>query len=226
MNETETNGRKNGSDRKTLLRIVLISCAVLIVFAGLSWLIQLYEEWKQSAGTIRFSVETDDYVYAQADYEEDIFTDEEYLSLDREIRYQTGGLVVSLLMDEDGTEYGAGFCFFQNYFRAIIGGDLGSYLSCFSADYSRNENNVPLPKKAFTAQKVYDILLEYRGESTDGSLAEGESRSYYVIKYKIKDNNGTLRKDIQSDEIRPLLAELTEKDGRLSITRMVYYVDN
>ena len=225
LNEVETPGKNNNSNRKRLLRIVLVTAVVLLVLAGLSGLIQWYENWKQTAGTVWFSVETDDYVFAPADYEEDIYTDDEYLALDREIHYKSGGLILSILLDEDGTGYGKGFFYFQTYFRAILDGDYSAYLSCFAKDYADLENNVALPKKAFTPQKLYDISLDYR-EGDTVILSESESRSYYVIKYKIKDNNGTFRKDIESDEIRPLLAELTEINGELSITRMVFFVDN
>ena len=70
MNEVETPGKNNNSNRKRLLRIVLVTAVVMLVLAGLSGLIQWYENWKQTAGTVRFSVETDDYVFAPAAYEE------------------------------------------------------------------------------------------------------------------------------------------------------------
>ena len=101
--------------------------------------------------------------------------------------------------------------FFYDYFQAIIQGDVEAVLAMYAADY---QGSVKLPA-TFTSQMVYDITLYPQTES--GSV------SSYRVDYRIYRNNGTLRNDVGSDTIRPLIFTLIEENGELKIYSVVPY---
>jgi hypothetical protein len=62
---------------------------------------------------------------------------------------------------------------------------------------------------------VYDITLYPQ--------TEGGTVVAYRVDYRIYRNNGTLRNDMESDTIRPLIFVLTEEDGELKIKSVLPY---
>jgi hypothetical protein len=101
--------------------------------------------------------------------------------------------------------------FFYDYFQAIIQGDVEAFLDMYASDYHGAEE---LPSD-FTSQMVYDITLYPQ--------TEGGTVVAYRVDYRIYRNNGTLRNDMESDTIRPLIFVLTEEDGELKIKSVLPY---
>lgn len=101
--------------------------------------------------------------------------------------------------------------FFYDYFQAIIQGDVEAFLDMHASDYQGAEE---LPSD-FTSQMVYDITLYPQ--------TEGGTVVAYRVDYRIYRNNGTLRSDMESDTIRPLIFVLTEEDGELKIKSVLPY---
>ena len=101
--------------------------------------------------------------------------------------------------------------FFFDYFQAIIQGDVEAFLDMYASDYQGSE---VLPSD-FTSQMVYDITLYPQ--------TEGGTVVAYRVDYRIYRNNGTLRNDMESDTIRPLIFVLTEEDDELKIKSVLPY---
>ncbi len=72
-------------------------------------------------------------------------------------------------------------------------GDAVAYNACFTEEYRRVRGEFP----AFTPQKIYKIEIRRMYHTQDG----GE---IYSLSYYIKDNDGSLRRDIVSDRSRAM----------------------
>ena len=85
--------------------------------------------------------------------------------------------------------------FLALFINSVIMGDNQAYRSYFSEAYLSN-NSLP----QFTQQMLYDICIYYQG-----SEVQKDGRTFYVyrLEYMIRKNNGTYRRDIGSDMIRP-----------------------
>ena len=64
----------------------------------------------------------------------------------------------------------------------------------------------------FTQQMLYQICIYYCGAETDG---DGSQRVTYRVDYMIRKNNGSFRRDVGSDAIRPqYVVLLVSPDGQ------------
>ena len=208
--------------RKKLLLGFLIVFGILFVSVVVSVIYEVavngdYYSAFYSGGT---GYEPLDILFAPADYETDIFEDENYLSMNRRIKYIEGAQSTEVALDEDGSYYGAGLVFFQNYFNCVINGDYETYQTFISDDYDE-KNAYPIPEK-FTMQKIHSISVEHRSDA-DTIVSSNEVRRYYVVKYQIYQNNGTFRDDIRPTDILPLLFELTTIGEETKITKIVKF---
>ena len=155
-----------------------------------------------------------------ADYEEDIEADEGYLGLNRYLRYTDGPYSTYLANERDLAAIGPVAYFFRAYFDAIIAGDSEAYNSFFTEEYRKEAGE----KGRFTKQKVYDVelvkLSEYRPE-TEERLTVWE----FDVSYRIRQNNGTFRDDIESDAARRQVYQLVrdDSDGKILIRSISDY---
>ena len=161
-----------------------------------------------------------DILFAPADYETNIFEDETYMKMNRDIKYIDGAQSTEVALDEDGDYFGSGLVFFQKYFTCVINGDYEAYPSFISENYNE-KNAYPIPEM-FTMQKIHSISVEHRADA-DTIVSQNEVRRYYVVKYQIYQNNGTFRDDIRPSDILPLLFELTTVGEETKITKIVKF---
>ncbi len=160
------------------------------------------------------------------EFEEDIFADAAYLARNRDIKYISGAQSTEIALDETSGTFGAALPFFQCYFSCIINGAYEEYRTFFADSYFDKENeniNYPYPENPFTKQKIYNISVDYR-RAEDVIISDNEVRSYFIVKYMIKDNNGTFRPELDEETTAPLLFELTTIDDNISISKIVKYV--
>lgn len=161
-------------------------------------------------------------------FEENIFDDTEYMSLDRDIKYIEGVQSTSVPLD-DAASIGAGnIAFFQSYLTCIIEGRYEDYRNYFDDSYFDEENaelNYPYPEDRFPMQKLFNISLEYL-PTEEVIISEGVSRSYYILRYMIKDNTSTFRPELEDYCTVPQLVELYTVNGEARITKLLKYVGN
>lgn len=94
-----------------------------------------------------------------------------------------------------------------------MAGDSVAYNALFSPEFIAASGSY----SAFTKQKLYDIsIIEH---SISAPVPEGYSKVYlYGLAYKIKDNNGSLRKDVGSDaELEQYLTIVEDADGNVFV---------
>lgn len=147
--------------------------------------------------------------FAQPNYSENIFEDEEYMAQNRYLRY-TEGPLSTLITDGNYAQYGEAVVLLHNYLETIIAGDANSLPGYFTDDFKKNNT---LPEK-FTMQKIYDAEIEFRSRNViNKGKPDQITRFEYIVRYKIMDNNGTFRRDVGSDAAVPEIFEVLLYDS-------------
>ena len=214
--------KKPLSPRKKILIGFLVIAAVMLfsVIVSVVYEVAMNGDYYSAFYSGGSGYEPLDILFAPADYEQNIFEDKTYMSMNRDIKYIDGAQSTEIALDEDGSYFGSGLLFFQKYFSCVINGDYETYQTLISDDY--NENNAyPIPEM-FTMQKIHSISVEHRSDA-DTIVSQNEVRRYYVVKYQIYQNNGTFRDDIRPTDILPLLFELTTVGEQTQITKIVKF---
>lgn len=210
MNDQKREKEQLKKQKKTII-IVIIS---LVTFAILYYLISIINFDGLFNNTKGNNTTTDNiYFYDESlskyPSEDEWYTKEAYKNI--EFFYSRGSTVFSetILTDEDAIARGEAFYLLYNLIEYIKAGDYENYNSCFSTYYfSHNQ----LQGK-FTKQKIYDIkITEIQTESkSDGNKSFIEYT--YSIEYRIRHNNGSLRNDIGSDQIKKQYVKLSDRNG-------------
>ena len=139
----------------------------------------------------------------------DILEYEEYLKYDRTIQYcYTAGVRVSV-NDKTLSNYDASFKLIYELIGTLIAGDSDAYNELVHENVGHFDS--------FTQQQVYDVVITKYSESTKQSETGSYSEYVYVVEYKIHENNGTHRKDIESDANRPQYFVINDSTGELLI---------
>lgn len=152
------------------------------------------------------------------DWETDIFTLERYLDKNRYITFKEGGFSV-MMVDEAFNEYGDAVEFLADYLNTLIHGDAEALNGFYSSEWLDANGRY----ESFTMQKLYDMVIEYIvSTDTDGSDGRPVTEYVYKISYKILENDGTFRSDIESDASRPQFFTVVDDGEGLSITSVSY----
>lgn len=146
----------------------------------------------------------------------DIYADADYMALDRSVTLvrEDGYTHTERLADDAYSSQPAEVQLLLRLLMAMRAGDAESYNACFSPEYLRQAG----AQASFTMQKVYaPVITQYAAihpAVPDGYTAIG----VWGLSYKIKDNNGSLRRDIGSDAAREqYLYLVTDGRGNVSI---------
>jgi hypothetical protein len=178
--------------KKLFLSVAVIAAAAVILLALVPLLSLLFQE----------PPPTYDYDFADPSLSVDIFSDEDYMGLDRSIYYTTGQggyEFKNAIGENDYTSYNKAVQLLIKLVLAAQAGDADAYNACFSAEYLQKEGRFG----EFTMQKIYDINIKEYTPPSDIVLPDTYDEAYvYGLTYKIKDNNGSLRNDIGSDGAR------------------------
>lgn len=150
----------------------------------------------------------------------DIFEYEEYLSFDRSmyIRDEGRGTCTSLTR-ESAEQHGKDLVFLYDLIGIITRGDYETYNDLVSGNAKKYES--------FTQQQIYGV---YFTKDSEKQLSDG-GKSYteyvYRVEFKIHENNGTFRRDIEPDASRPQYYVINDSEGELKLMDVinVSYVD-
>ena len=202
------NDVKNKKLKKKMIIAIIIAVSLIPVFMGISYAIEMYNLKK-----IMVEPEPIDYDFYPVDYEENIYEDEEYLSLmEYGYIYYTDASVTLGIQRENANSYGDDIEFIVEYIYKIIEGKTEEYNGCFSDLYYKYHKR----HERFTMQKLYDINLNKVSETTvtdkNGSYAEYK----FELSYRILKNNGSFRSDI-GDGSKKQYITVTDRDGKLLI---------
>lgn len=193
---------------KKTKKIIIIICAsvvgLLLIFALAAGIISLLGRVDTTNLTGNSNVSL-----APVDYDENIFEDKAYKSKNRNVFFDYDGYAEYITTENYLTFSHSGQLFY-NYFDCVINGNYSYYPSFFSDSFLSSS---VLPER-FTMQKLFDIsvTLESRQSYENGYLET------YSVRYRIMDNNGTFRSDLENDTVIPLIYSVYVTDAYAEIT--------
>ncbi len=153
--------------------------------------------------------------FYSVDYNENIFEDEDYLSLNHIISYKNGPVTISVLPEE----YAAidpVLSFLAELIDIMKNGDCEAYQTFFSENYKEKNSS---PEK-FTMQRIYNVTIE---KISEGRGDNGESQLVYMLDFMISKNNGSLRNDMDSDSSKPWYLTIISENGQYKIDNILTY---
>lgn len=162
--------------------------------------------------------------FVEPRFDYDILKDAEYLALNRSVCY-SDGTITRELEEAERTTMGAGVALLWDMLDRIIAGDTEGYNALFTQAYIQKNG----AHEDFTMQQLYGanaqtgILLEV--DRSEVKEEDGRTVTYllYRVTYRIHKNDGTFRRDIGSDEARPQIILLTDREGgRFKIDSISY----
>ena len=167
-------------------------------------------------------------LYHVADFSENIYDDKEYLDLvgPYVMFYKTENVDFSVTEDELVT-CGEWAEFIYEYIECVKNGDHEKYNSLFFPEYFKSNEK----KGEFTQQKIYDLRVEELNtmvtldEKEYGWVNSQDLEIHcFVVKYKIRHNNGSFRLGINSDVYQPQLFILAhDRTDNIKIVDIVSY---
>ena len=204
---------KINKQKKTILIVFLCMIAVIVLYFAVYFISSLFPKYTVNEHAIFFYDEK----YSMGD----ITKDEGYMNLNRIINFKKESTNVTVsILEEDRTQYNEAVNLIYSMVEYMIAGNVEAYNGCFSPIYFSNQS----AKDRFTKQKLYNITI------TEVSITEkkdehGNSYTeyYYKLDYMIRHNNGSLRNDIGSDEIRSQHVYLSGRSGELLIDKLIVY---
>ena len=183
--------------RKRILIALAVIVGVLLLLFGVVQLIDLIAQKNASKLPVW------DYDFYPV-YEGNIFENEQYMSLDRQVYYCADpagyGEEVSI-SEENLLDFDAGVSFLYFYLQTVIAGDTEKYNAYFNETYYKSNAS----QSEFSPQMLYDMHIRYLSEE---ALDGGEKRVSFSLRYCIHRNDGTFRRDIGSDMSREQIVTL------------------
>ncbi len=201
-NKAEKESAKKKQKKGIIIAFSVMIGIILLTYVIIPGVAAIAEKIKEATDDGFKSDYMDDiksFTFYPADYNENIFEDEEYMSRNRYLAY-TKGSDTFTITDNDYSIYDPTVGFFAGYFDTVINGRYEEYDSYFTEEYFEHQKN----KERFTPQKLYDIEIKLKSTSE----IEGATKYIYYVNYKICKNNGTFRNDMESDACRTLVYEL------------------
>lgn len=221
MFETENNqnGERGTRDIDSRLKkIVIIILAGMTAFVVIGYAaMQLldFEAWSAPSDTEKHP---NTIIFSTPDYDEDIYKDEIYMGLDRHIYiYDINTGLKESMSAESYESYDDGVQLMYDLVNAIIEGNVERYNSFFAHSEYHDES--------FTKQKLYNIVITSYG--AEEYKVDGETWTQYefALEYMIRQNNGTLRLDLESDACRAQYITLSDRSGELLIESVRFPIE-
>ena len=144
----------------------------------------------------------------------DIMEYDDYLALNRTIMFSEKDTGVSYSIDDTNYwGFGEDIKLVYELIEALVAGDSETYNSLVHKDVGHFDS--------FTQQQIYDVFVTREEKSNVNS--GNTSYTEYVVKveYKIHENNGSFRRDIESDASRPQYFVIDNSNGSLLVTEIV-----
>ncbi|MBE6606954.1 MAG: hypothetical protein E7633_00155 [Ruminococcaceae bacterium] len=229
-NEKEAKAPANRSKKNAIIfaSVILSLLVVLPILTFVDWnaLFNIGSQDEDKDSWIHFY---GDQYFRTPDYDEDIEKDKDYMDLDRLMYYTNGNETFQVI--DNPEDFGKCCVLFYNYFENLKRGDYKRYYALFTDEYEEEYGNTnPFTKRElkYTPQKIYNIRVTLiqstflENGDADGNYV-GSTVHYFNVEYAIKDNNGTYRRDILSDQSRSIVFEILETNGKVLINDISFY---
>ncbi len=191
--------RPQGAEQKLKKKMLWVLLGILGVMLLLLCLVLLLQSLLQWGG----EGEDDGYIHFYPTYAGDIFSYGPYLELNRSVSYcaDAAGYGVTLSITEaNRADFDVYVLYLCDWIKLMTYGAVEDYNACFSESYLREHG----AQAAFSPQMIYNACIYFVSEEQDG---DGLLRTYR-LDYMIHRNDGTLRRDVESDAIRPQYVQL------------------
>ena len=189
-NKKPAGARLRGRANKKKILIICVSAfAVLLTVSACA--VYIISRRLSEEEEVRFP--TDHFLFESPDYDADIFSDPDYADIDKTVMFENGAETYPLTSDGFSRESSLVFI---DYFDALRKGDLQALRALYSDEFASGQGAIP----DFTMQRVYDAVVSFVGTERN---EDGTDTDIYVVNYKIMKNDGTFRRDIDSDSSRP-----------------------
>lgn len=210
LNFEEQSRQARESTRKLKRRmIVVIICLAVFTVIAIPLISFLDNLEKQQSVEELESKKESTIIFYEPNWELDIMKDPGYLALDRTVYYNDSQYGITVALDQKSlTKYGPAVEVLNQMIEYIIAGDADGYNQLLSLNYLENNDFEP----PFTMQQLYDIKLTKVKET---EMSEGYTQYEFEVEYRIRQNNGTFRNDIDEDESKKqyyVLSDSTSKD--------------
>lgn len=165
------------------------------------------------------------YTFHEPDFDYDILVDEDYLSLDRTVKFEDPDTRITVSLEngdisEIPKDQHKPVAVLMDFIDFAILGKTEELNSLFSDEYIEAEGKL---KMDFTMQQLYNIKITYIDSLTQNTDGETCVSYNYWLEYMIHRNNGTFRHDMGSDCIRKEYVRITEREGRMEIDVLAPY---
>ena len=204
--DREAKVRKN---KRRIITVLIITGVVLLALTIIIAILEMSEESfeVETWGSVDPSLLED-----TKDEDFDIMEYDEYLGLNRLVMYQEGNISTSI-DDKTVQKYNDSLILMYDLIGYIIAGDSEGYNSLV---YPKEDK-----KKDFTQQQLYDILI-IRHSRTQMKGDNGIYTEYvYKLEYKIHENNGSFRNDIEPDAARAQYFVINDSTGTLMVMDII-----
>lgn len=144
----------------------------------------------------------------------DIMEYDGYLKYDRTVYLDDRMTGVRVSIDETEAMYhGEGVKLMYALISAVIAGDSEAYNGMVSEDVGHFES--------FTQQQLYDIVITKHSQSQKTEESGTYTEIVLMLEYKIHENNGTFRNDIEPDASRPQYFVINDSEGAYKVMDIV-----
>ena len=203
----QNTSKRSRMKKKIIIVIISILALMALMFISIFVLSSILDKISGKDEEYNFN-------FYEADYNENIFEDREYMSLIENgyISYCDMDNVTLGIDKDDAHKYGQDVEFIVAYIQYMINGDVDKYNGCYSDLYYEEED----PKEKFTMQKIYDVLIKKISEETVSDSSGSYTKYIFSLNYKILKNNGTLRNDFLGGS-RTQYIYITNREGELKI---------
>ena len=100
--------------------------------------------------------------------------------------------------------------YLYDFLQIMMRGDVKAYNDCFNQAYYKKHQ----PKTTFSQQMIYQAEIRF----LEDAEYQGDRMWTYELRYKLFENDGSLRRDVGSDAIVPLYVTLrVTPDGEITI---------
>ena len=180
--------------KKIFLICICVVVIIFLLFVLVTIILSAINNYAISQAKKKLEQDTNqNYVYPKADYKYDIFTDSSYMRLDRGIWFNNDG-EKTVMTDETYKNYPIEAQFMYDVVNLIIEGKFEEYNEIFTEDYLKNAGKDL--REEFTMQKLFAIEIE----SLDSYEMNNLTCWDVQLDYRIKDNNGTFRNDLDFND--------------------------
>ena len=104
--------------------------------------------------------------------------------------------------------------YLRDFLKIMMRADVEAYNNCFNEVYYKTHKK----QEAFSQQMIYEAEIRFGGET---KKENGERTVIYYLLYKLYENDGSLRRDVGSDAVVPMIVELRiTPAGEISINAL------